>query len=97
MIVSSFVIVTLLATPSVALISSGFSAAPSRVTPVYSLMNLPPVKTAMSWSTAFRLSPKDGDLTAHILRLFLSLLRMSPASISLSMSSAMMRRGLCSL
>lgn len=94
---SSFVIVTLLATPSVALISSGFSELFYMVTPVYSLMNLPPVKMAISWRTAFRLSPKDGALTAHIFRLFLSLLRISPASISLSISSAMIRRGLCSL
>jgi len=40
--------VTFLATPRVAFIYSGFSEVLSSVVPVYSLMNLPPVKIAMS-------------------------------------------------
>jgi len=90
------VIVIFLAIPKVALIYSAELAQFSRVTPAYSLTNLPPVKMAISWSCAFLLSPKDGALTAQILRLFLILFKMRPARSSLSMSSAMIKRGFCS-
>jgi hypothetical protein len=81
--VSSLVIVMFLAIPKVALISSGELAQFSRVIPAYSLTNFPPVKIAISWSCAFLLSPKDGALTAQILRLFLILFKIKPASNSL--------------
>lgn len=94
--VSSLVMVIFLAVPRVALISSGVERAFSSVTPASSERNLPPVKMAMSCMIAFLLSPKEGAFTAQIFKLFFNLLRISPARSSLSTSSEMIRRGLCS-
>mmetsp|Transcript_3307 Transcript_3307/g.8514 ORF Transcript_3307/g.8514 Transcript_3307/m.8514 type:complete len:275 (-) Transcript_3307:778-1602(-) len=53
-----------------------------------------PVRIAISWREALRLSPKPGALTHTTFRPPLSLLTMKPASASLSTSSAMTMRGL---
>ena len=96
MIVSSFVIATLLANPRVALIYSGELLQFSIEEPTSSLTYFPPVKTAISLSMALRLSPKEGALTAQTLRLFLSRLRIKPANNYPSISSAIISRGFCS-
>ena len=74
MIVSSFVIVTLLAIPKVACKVYGVYEFLSRLTPASSEMYCPPVKIAMSCIVNFLLSPNDGALTTHIFRLLFSLL-----------------------
>ena len=94
MIVSSFVIVTDLATPKVAWIDYGVSEFLSSEIPAYSLMYCPPVKTAISCMVAFLLSPKDGALTTQIFKLLFNLLMIKLVSNSLSTSSAMIRSGL---
>lgn len=80
--VSSLVIVTDLAKPKVALTSSGELEHWSRDDPVYSHTNLPPVKTAISWSVAFLLSPKEGAFTAHTFKLFFKRFNINPANNS---------------
>ena len=62
--------------------------------PRSSVMNLPPVSTAMSSSIALRLSPNPGALTAAALSVPLMLLTTSVASASPSTSSAMISKGL---
>ena len=70
------------------------SSLSSKVTPTSSEMTVAPVRMAMSLRIAFLLSPKEGALTAATLILFWTLLRMRLVRGSLSMSSAMIRRGL---
>ena len=59
-----------------------------------SLMNVPPVRTAMSPSMALRRSPKPGALTAQTSSTPRSRLTTSTARASLSTSSAMISSGL---
>ena len=83
MMVSSLVIVTLLARPNVACNVSGFCEFLSKKTPASYEMYCPPVKMAMSCIVDFLLSPKDGALTTQILRLFFNLLRIKLVKSSL--------------
>lgn len=73
-IVSSLVMVTLLAIPNVAWRVYGFSAFLSKELPAYSLMHCPPVNTAISCMVAFLLSPNDGAFTTQIFKLLFNLL-----------------------
>jgi hypothetical protein len=79
--VSSFVIVTLFATPRVAWIFSGVYAFLSRLMPASSATYWPPVTTAISCIVAFLLSPNDGALTTHTLRLPFNLFTIKLARI----------------
>mmetsp|Transcript_19466 Transcript_19466/g.53472 ORF Transcript_19466/g.53472 Transcript_19466/m.53472 type:complete len:340 (+) Transcript_19466:663-1682(+) len=89
--VSSLAMVTVLAVPSwLSCMSSSFS-------PTSSATSSAPVSTARSWRIALRLSPKPGAFTAATFRPPRSLLTISSAKASPSMSSAMMRSGLCTL
>lgn len=74
MIVSSFVILILLAIPKVALRVSGFSAFLSNEIPASYVIYCPPVKVAISCIIAFLLSPKEGDFTTQIFKLLFNLL-----------------------
>ena len=65
--------------------------------PRSSLMNLPPVRMAMSSHMALRRSPKPGALTAQTLRVPRSLLTTRVARASPSTSSAMINSGLPTL
>mmetsp|Transcript_72380 Transcript_72380/g.156547 ORF Transcript_72380/g.156547 Transcript_72380/m.156547 type:complete len:320 (+) Transcript_72380:173-1132(+) len=87
MMVSSFVMVTVLQEPSWSRVMS------SSLPPSSSLISSAPVRTARSLRIAFLLSPKPGDLRAHTFRPPRSLLTMSMARASLSTSSATMSRG----
>lgn len=80
-IVSSLVIVTFLATPNVASMSSALYPFLSKYTPASSATNCPPVKMAISCIVALRLSPNEGAFTTQILRLLLSLLMIRLARI----------------
>mmetsp|Transcript_18289 Transcript_18289/g.34000 ORF Transcript_18289/g.34000 Transcript_18289/m.34000 type:complete len:209 (+) Transcript_18289:515-1141(+) len=64
----------------------------SRVIPTSSLTTFAPVRTAMSCTVAFLLSPNPGALTAHILSPERSLFTMRVARASLSTSSAIITR-----
>jgi len=97
MVVSSFVIVIFLAKPRVAWILSGVYPFLSREIPAYSATYWPPVTTAISCIVAFLLSPNDGALTTHTLRLPFNLFTIRLAKISLSTSSAIMTNGFCCL
>ena len=66
----------------------------SSLMPRSSLMNCPPVSTAMSPRMALRRSPKAGAFTAQTCSTPRSLLTTSAASASPSTSSAMISRGL---
>ena len=66
----------------------------SSLMPRSSVMNLPPVRTAMSSIIALRRSPKPGALTAQTLIVPRILFTTRVASASPSMSSATMRSGL---
>ena len=69
--VSSLVMMTYLHYPKTEI--SDFS----KLNPMSSLITVPPVKTAISFKIALRLSPNAGALTAHTLSPPLSLLTMS--------------------
>ena len=91
MIVSSFEIVIFLHVPSSSIVVvSSFMPTSSEIT-------VPPVKTAMSWSVALRLSPKPGALTAAMFMPPRSLFTTRVANASPSTSSAMITRGFCVL
>ncbi len=64
----------------------------SSLRPTSSLIKVPPVKMAMSWSMALRRSPKPGALTANTLTVPRSLLTTKVAKASPSISSEMMTR-----
>ncbi len=87
MVVSSLVIDTFLARPSMSMPTF------SSLMPRSSEITLPPVRIAMSSSIALRRSPKPGAFTAATLRPPRSLLTTSVASASPSTSSAMMSSG----
>ncbi len=87
MVVSSLVIETFLALPSMSMVTF------SSLMPRSSLISWPPVRVAMSSSMALRRSPKPGAFTAATLRPPRSLLTTRVASASPSMSSAMIKRG----
>mmetsp|Transcript_14445 Transcript_14445/g.47426 ORF Transcript_14445/g.47426 Transcript_14445/m.47426 type:complete len:329 (+) Transcript_14445:629-1615(+) len=89
--VSSFEMVTFLHVPSME------SSTCSSLWPSSSLTTSPPVRMAMSWRFALRLSPNPGALTAQILMPRRSLFMMSVASASLSTSSATTSSGRCVL
>lgn len=82
MIVSSFEMITLSAEPKT---SSSLS---SIFKPTSSLINCPPVATAISYIVFLRLSPKPGDFTAHTYRPPRNLFNTKVASASPSISSA---------
>jgi len=89
--VSSFEIITFLATPMTPmLLSSNFN-------PISSVTTVPPIETAISLSYAFLLSPNDGALTAHTFNPPLSLFKTNVAKHSLSTSSQIIKRALLSL
>src|SRR5262249_1930218 len=88
MVVSSLVIETRLALPSILTVT--FSSLMPRSSEIIS----PPVSTAMSCSMALRRSPKPGALTAATFKPPRSLLTTSVASASPSTSSAMISSGL---
>ncbi|MNE14169.1 hypothetical protein D3C80_1070320 [compost metagenome] len=87
MVVSSLVIWTFLALPSMSRVTV------SSLMPRSSEMTWPPVRMAMSSSMALRRSPKPGALTAATRRPPRSLLTTRVARASPSMSSAMISRG----
>lgn len=95
--VSSFVIVTFLAIPKLALRVSGSYAFLSKKTPASSAMYCPPVNIEISCIIAFLLSPKEGALTTQIFKLLFSLFIINVAKISLSTSSQIMSNGFCCL
>jgi hypothetical protein len=64
------------------------------VTPTSSEMTVEPVKMAISFNMAFLLSPKDGALTAHTCNPAWILFTIKLARGSLSISSAIIKRGL---
>ena len=81
-IVSSFEIITLSAEPKT---SSSLS---SIFKPTSSLINCPPVATAISYIVFLRLSPKPGDLTAQTCKPPRNLFNTKVANASPSISSA---------
>ena len=83
-VVSSFVETILCAWPRSSIVTL------SSLRPSSSLMTLPPVSVAISWSMALRRSPKPGALTARHLNVPRSLLTTSVVRASPSTSSAMM-------
>ena len=83
MIVSSFEILTCFAWPSIV------TSASLRSRPTSSEITWPPVRIAISWSIALRLSPNPGALTGTQVNVPLNLLRISVESASPSTSSAM--------
>ena len=87
-VVLSLSIVTFSVVPSISMVVF------SRVKPLSSEITVPPVRTAISSSIAFLLSPKPGAFTAAILRDPLSLLTTRVANASPSTSSAIINRGL---
>mmetsp|Transcript_20605 Transcript_20605/g.47072 ORF Transcript_20605/g.47072 Transcript_20605/m.47072 type:complete len:224 (-) Transcript_20605:841-1512(-) len=91
MTVSSLAMVTVFAVPS------WLSCNSSSFPPVSSESISAPVSAARSWRQALRLSPKPGAFTAATFRPPLSLFTISRAKASPSMSSAMTRRGFCTL
>mmetsp|Transcript_16627 Transcript_16627/g.33746 ORF Transcript_16627/g.33746 Transcript_16627/m.33746 type:complete len:297 (-) Transcript_16627:781-1671(-) len=87
--VSSLVMVTVLAVPSCVICTS------SSLSPNSSEIISQPVNTAKSLSISLRLSPKPGAFTAATFKPPRSLLTMSNAKASPSMSSATMSNGFC--
>jgi len=79
--VSSLVIKTYLHSPKTEV--SAFS----KVSPISSLITVPPVKTAISFKIAFLLSPKAGAFTAQTFNPPLNLFTIRVAKASLSTSS----------
>ena len=65
----------------------------SKVRPTSSLITVPPVNAAISWSIALRRSPNPGALTAAMFSTPRSLLTTSVANASPSTSSAMISNG----
>ena len=87
-VVSSFVIDTFFAVPSISKVTF------SSLIPRSSEITCPPVKMAISSSIAFRLSPNPGAFTAATFNPPLSLLTTRVASASPSISSAIINNGL---
>ena len=87
MVVSSLVMATFLALPSICTVTF------SSLMPRSSEISSPPVSTAMSCSMALRRSPKPGALTAATFSPPRSLLTTSVASASPSTSSAITSSG----
>ena len=86
--VSSLVIPTLFAVPSISTVTF------SSLIPRSSEITCPPVKIAMSSSIAFLLSPKPGAFTAATFKPPRNLLTTNVARASPSMSSAIIKRAL---
>ena len=86
-VVLSLSIVTLSADPNIS------NVVFSKVNPLSSEITVPPVKTAISSSIAFLLSPKPGALTAAIFKEPLSLFTTRVAKASPSTSSAITSNG----
>ena len=89
----STMVVLPLSTVSFLAVPSWLISSFSRVTPKSSLINVPPVRTAMSPNMALRRSPKPGALTAQTFSVPRSLLTTKRVNASASTSSAMINNG----